>query len=548
MVSYIKTFFVAMFVLLTATSANGQIAPGEYVVFYNTKNGTPYTIDQPEAYLTARALERRATQNIQIDSTDLPVNPAFIDSLQSVGAQIRFSSRWFNFTVIKGNDSVLEEIEKFSFVQNTTKRVFAQKSDPDKLVNKFENEYDKSLLNGPGYEEVQGQINIAPLHNMGYRGAGMRVAIIDAGFTGMNTMNAFSHLYDEDRLVATANFAQDTTVYYGHTHGTAVGSIMCADLENEYLGAATEAEYVLIRSETGSSEYVAEEYSWVAAAEFSDSIGVDVINSSLGYTTFDWPSQDHTHDDLDGESTIVSRAAGKAFEKGILVVVSAGNLGNAPWQYVSVPADHPDVLTIGSVNINGDLSGFSSVGLPEHDFKPDVVACGELAPYVFSDFVYNGSGTSFSSPLIAAAATCLWQAYPDSNNEAIANAIRSSGDNYPNGNNLIGYGIPDFEKAYASLDSSSLLPDDPNVAECISVYSDQNGAIHLHVYTPENTSVQLKVFDLQGKLMIIEESSLVGGSINELVIDGPGKSAKGQYLIVNLEGQMFDESRKVFID
>ncbi|HKK59305.1 MAG TPA: S8 family serine peptidase [Salinivirga sp.] len=541
-----KSIIFVILLLSFSTTLVAQIAPGKYVVFYNTKAGTPYSLEQPEAFLTDRAIQRRVKQNIAIDSTDMPVNPAFVDSLEVAGADVRFSSRWFNFTIVDADEAIMESIENYTFVHSVSKKN-EPKAHPQKQDSKYEQEL-KQAFYGPGYQEVQNQINLEPLHNLGYRGANMRIAIIDAGFSVMNTMSAFAHLYDEGRIIATANFAEDTTVYYAHTHGTAVGSIMCADLGSEYKGAATEAEYVLIRSETGSSEYLAEEYSWVAAAEFADSIGADVINSSLGYSTFDWPAQNHSLEDLDGQTTIVSRAAGKAFKKGILVVVSAGNLGNDPWQYVSVPADNPDVLTVGSVDINGTLSGFSSIGLPEHNFKPDVVACGELAPYVISDIVYNGNGTSFSSPLVAAAAACLWQAFPELSNQTIASAIRNSGSIYPNGNNIIGNGIPDFEAAYANLETATLLPDDTAIAECISIYADKQGAIHLHIYTPDNSFVSLRIYDMHGKIITTHKATILGGEVNEIVLPSVGKPSKGQFIIVNLDGPLINESRKIFVD
>ncbi len=543
-----KTFLTFIITLFFSAYSMGQLAPERYVVFFNTKQGTPYTLTQPNEFLSARAIENRNKRGIQIDSLDLPVNPRFIDSLNSVVPRVLYTSRWLNFAVVEASAEQISDVESFTFVKEFREKKTSQKSLKEQKDSKFELEQQLFFAGDPNTKEVQEQINLGALHDFGFFGENVRIAIIDAGFTGLNTMEAFQHLFDENRLIATANFAEDNTVFYGHTHGTSVGSIMCGNLGDNYMGAAPNAEYVLIRSETGSTEYLVEEYNWVAAAEFADSLGVDVINSSLGYTRFDWPAQDHTYDDLDGESTIISRAAGIAFQKGMLVVVSAGNHGNDSWQYISVPADHPNVLAVGSVDINGELSYFSSTGLTSHQFKPNIVACGEYAPYVYSDMVYNGNGTSYASPLVAGAAACLWQAFPEKTPGELFDAIQQSSSKKSNPDNLYGYGIPDFFNAYFILNESPFMPEDTNEAEIVHAYTDKSENIFMHIYVPESVSGQIRVFDSYGRLVHSERCNLKEKRTTKVEIRGLGSGIDSQVLLLNVKGGSVNTTRKIFVE
>lgn len=542
-----KTFLTFIITLLFSAYSMGQLAPERYVVFFNTKQGTPYTLTQANEFLSARAIENRNKRGVQIDSLDLPVNPEFIDSLNTVVPRVLYTSRWFNFAVVEASADQVDDVEMFTFVKEFQKKKTSQKSPKEQSDSKFELEQQLFFAGDPDAKEVQEQINLGALHDFGFFGENVRIAIIDAGFTGLNTMEAFQHLFDENRLIATANFAEDITVFYGHTHGTSVGSIMCGNLGNNYLGAAPNAEYVLIRSETGSTEYLVEEYNWVAAAEFADSLGVDVINSSLGYTRFDWPAQNHTYDDLDGESAIISRAAGIAFQKGMLVVVSAGNHGNDSWQYISVPADHPNVLAVGSVDINGELSYFSSTGLTSHQFKPNVVACGEYAPYISSDIVYNGHGTSYASPLVAGAAACLWQAFPEKKPREIFNAIQESSSKKNDPDNFLGHGIPDFLTAYFLLNESAYLPTDIDKAEIVQAYSDNEHTIFMYIYAPEQINGQVRIFDSFGRILHSQQVDLKRKRVTKVQVNGLGSGIDSQVLLLNIKGGGINETKKIFV-
>lgn len=538
----IKYLFIGAFII-SQLLANAQVAPDKYVVYFTDKDNTPYSIDAPEAFLTQRALDRRLVAGVEIDSTDLPVDPVYLDSLEIVGAEVIYKSNWFNFALVVANEVDILSIEDLDFVRSVTKR--QKGTTKSNLKDKFAADMISSRPEAVTYQEVQEQINVDDLHSLGNRGAGMRIAVIDGGFTGMDVNSEFENLFAENRLIASRNVASSASIFSSHTHGTLVSSIMCADLGEIYKGVATDAEYIIIRSETGATEYLEEEYAWVAAAEYADSLGADIINSSLGYRTFDWPDQNHTLDDLDGNTTIISQAAGLAFAKGILVFTSAGNDGDDAWYYVGVPADQPDIITVGSVNIDGEYSDFSSVGLPDQLYKPDVSACGEYAPYVYDGVVFNGNGTSFSSPLLAGAAACLWQSFPNKTNVEIAAAIRSSASLYPDGNQLIGYGIPDFAKAYLILNDSSGLPSDTNKGEFISAYLVDENQLMIKIYTPVSTSINLRVYDLLGNLIHSQRMSLLSMTVNKFKLEMEFSNSENHIILLNLEGDFFNETHKI---
>lgn len=538
-------FIISVFVLFVYSGIAAQVAPGQYVVYFNTKNETPYSINQPEAFLSQRAIERRLRYEIEIDERDLPVNPAFLDSLESLGAQVRHASKWFNYAIIDADESIMAAIANFTFVDNSRfeQAEFYEASNvEDKL--RMVNLKQKTTVS-PTYTEVQSQISLNELHNLGFRGEGMRVAVIDAGFSLLDEMTAFSHLFTTDRVVATRNFADDAEIYYGHSHGTMVSSIMCAVKDGEYIGGASEAEYVFIRSETGATEYLVEEFNWVVAAEFADSVGVDVINSSLGYTSFDWPEQNHTAADLDGQTTIATRGAGVAVEKGMIVVNSAGNEGGSSWLYLGVPADHPDVLAVGSVDIDGEYSSFSSLGLPTHIYKPDITACGESAPYMYGENVYNGNGTSFSSPLVAAAVVCLWQAFPAKSNYEVIDAVRASGSNYPSGDQFTGFGIPDFYNAFTALSDSQYVPDDPFQFDFYNAFANQNSDLQLSIYSPIEKKIVVEIYDMQQRLCFSQEYVVTGASVSDIIVSQHDIAMGEQLLLVRVRDSSVSETRKV---
>ncbi|GAB4314206.1 MAG: S8 family serine peptidase [Bacteroidales bacterium] len=462
------SFFLVQFV---CAGLMAQVAPNYYWVRFTDKDNTPYSIEEPEAFLTERALQRREKQGIVIDESDLPVDPDYIAGVAATGAQIHGVSRWFNsVTVYTTDPSVLTQINNLPYVLSvqfagkkeasstgTEKPFFAA----EKIVAAPSAGWEKNQADeltydyGAAFNQIN-MLNGQELHNLGFAGQGMIIAVLDAGFYNADVLEVFDYLWDNDRILGYKDFVSpdNPNLFNSHTHGTSVLSTMGGYLPGQLVGTAPEASYWLLRSENGESEYLIEELNWVSAAEFADSVGADVINSSLGYTTFDDPSMDHTYADMDGNTTPITIGADKACSKGIIVVNSAGNSGSSSWLYIGAPADGDSVFSIGAVDGSGNYASFSSIG-PTADgrIKPNVVAQGQGSAVInaYTGEVSFGSGTSFSSPITAGMVACLWQAYYSGDIVDITNAIMSSGSQANNPDFYLGYGIPDYMAAYGLL-------------------------------------------------------------------------------------------------
>jgi len=436
-------------------------------------------LSDPSQFLSQRALDRRLRQGIALKENDIPVNPAYVDSVKSKGGTIINRSKWFNSVTVQCDSAQLEEIKKLSFVLNTVnigKRFSTIKKEQSlnfSLIPTEENakKLRSSRIQTFDYGKALNQIELfngIPLHNDGYRGQGMLIAVLDAGFRRVDTLHAFDSLWINHQIIGTWDFVTgDSSVFEDDTHGMHVLSTMGGNIPGEIIGTAPKAQYLLLRSENANSEYEIEECNWAAAAEFADSAGADIINSSLGYTTFDFdsPTPDHTYNDLDGNTAIGTIAADLAASKGILVVNSAGNEGGSMWHYIGVPADGDSVLAIGAVMPNRKRTSFSSFGLgnlsSKKQVKPNVMSMGENCAIQesFGIISNNGAGTSFASPILAGMAACLWQANPTKTNMNIFHAIERSADRYNKPDSSYGYGIPDFQKArdiVLGLSSASL--------------------------------------------------------------------------------------------
>lgn len=412
------------------------------------KENTKYSLSKPEDFLSKRALERRERQNITIDSTDLPLSKEYCDEIERLGCKIIARSKWMNSVSVYSSDSLLVEILKdLKFVKSTT---FVWKNDtttkhenslkPIKLPQpKAENKY------GYGYDQVK-MLNGEYLHENGYKGKNIEIAIIDAGYQNLKDILLLDNVF----IKGIKDFVYNgIDILKSSSHGLNVLSILAANRPNIYIGTAPEAKYWLLKSEDGRSEYPIEEDYWIAAAEYADSAGVDIINTSLGYTKFNNLSYSYTQVQLDGKTAFISKAAKEAARKGIFVVISAGNEGGKTWKNISAPADVDDVLTVGSARRDSTLSYFSSTG-PTSDgrIKPDIVALGDKINVIGEDgnITYN-SGTSFSGPVMCGMAACLWQAFPKLTNIQLLNIIRESANRFDKPNNSYGYGIPDMQRA-----------------------------------------------------------------------------------------------------
>ncbi len=308
---------------------------------------------------------------------------------------------------------------------------------------------DVPLENLYGYAESQiKMLNGIKLHQAGYRGKGVRVAVIDAGFMNVDRLAVFDSL----NVIGTRNFVfPGADVYREDDHGTKVLSCMAANLPGVMIGTAPEASYLLLKSEDSRAEFPIEEDYWAAAAEYADSVGVDVITSSLGYFEFDTDdSLYYTQNDLDGRTAFISRAASAAAKCGLMLFCSAGNEGGSKWGKITFPSDSPDLLTVGSVTEERAKSEFSSVGFTaDYRIKPDVVALGTMACVVDpTGNIRYSNGTSFSTPILAGLGVCLVQAFPWIRNRDLITLLQETAHLHRQPDAELGYGIPDVYKAY----------------------------------------------------------------------------------------------------
>lgn len=499
----ILTFFVA-----------NAIAQDVYFIGFTHKEGTPYSIEEPSEFLTQRAIERRAKQSIPIDSYDLPVNPNHVDAVKSSGGVVLYSLNWFNGVVAKiPSSTILNNIQSLEFV-GEVKKIYNQYAKSSSMV--FEEMTQMLAPKGRnnddyfdyGYADQQiRMLNGHVLHNNGFRGEGMLIAVIDAGFKNADVITGFDHLWDEERIVFTYDVVNpNSNLYNEHYHGTVVLSTMGTYLPGQHVGTATKAHYALIRSENASFEQKIEEYNWVYAAQLADSIGADVINSSLGYYQFDDASQNYTYQDMDGQTTAVTQGANFVASRGVLVVNSVGNERFSYWEKLIAPSDSPDVIAVGAVDASGDLAYFSSEG-PSADgrVKPDVMAMGYDAMVQHEDGYFGGiSGTSFSSPILAGLATCLWQANPGKSAKQIHQLINESADRYDNPSNLYGYGLPDFSKISTGTEKVKSVPN-------LRIYPNPTGG-RVNIILPETGSSTIS-------LSVI---TIGGGEVYRAQINNPG--------------------------
>lgn len=519
-----------------------------YRVEFKNKNNNAYSLASPSAYLSSKSIERRNTQNIIIDSTDIPVNPNYINGVASTGAVPINKSRWFNsLTIMVADTTIIGNISALPYVLAVvkTKPYLVKKRVPGSGIqslscqqsmktNKYKNtDLGTRLLYDYGYGLNQASmLGVDYLHGLGFNGSGMTIAVLDAGFYRVDSLDMFDSLRLQGRLLGTKDFVKPgNNIFKESTHGMAVLSTMAGNVPSLLIGTAPAASYWLLRSEDASSEYIIEEDNWIAAAEFADSVGVDIINSSLGYTRFDLSSQSHSYSDLDGNTSRVTRGADMAAKKGILVVNSAGNSGNDYWHYIGVPADADSILTVGAVDASGVIAPFSSYGYTaDNRVKPTVCAQGQ-GTYVVSvsDGVYPGNGTSFSSPVMAGAVACLWQANKTFTNIQVIDAIIRSSNRYNTPDTAYGYGIPNLALAHLILSGSNPFS---GGKEDLAIFPNPFET-ELDCFFPssDNAKILLEITDLQGKIVFSKDSYKVLKGYNHIFINNLETLSKGNYII-----------------
>ncbi len=529
--------------MLAVVSIYGQISPDKYFIQFTDKSDSKYSIDHPEEFLTQRSINRRIKQNIAITETDLPVVAIYVEGVRNTGAQILNPTKWLNgVTIYTADTNILQDINALPYVSKTVKLSGdIQSVTPDKF-NIDPGTTTKSVSsNDYGYSYGQiNQLSGILLHDSGYSGEDMVIAVLDAGFTGVQEHPVFDHLWDNNRILGTKDFVyQGGDVFTGHSHGEMVLSCMGAYLPGEMIGTAPEASYWLLRSEDASSETLIEEYNWVSAAEFADSVGADVINSSLSYVWFDNSVWNHTHDQMNGHTAPASIGASYAAHTGIFVCNSAGNSVGVTW--VGSPGDADSICTVGAVMLNGERASFSSVG-PTADGRtvPVVMACGQGATVATgtSDININANGTSFSSPIMAGMVACLWQKHYNLSVPTIMEAIKSSGNNADNPNDLIGWGIPDFVVA-----DSILTTIHPPVNNQIAVGGPNpaTNIYNLNIIKESVTDIRVKMYSYNGQI-IMDNNYEVSGISKIISLNNEVSQINPGYYFIELSSENYEQT------
>ena len=447
-----KKLVLLVFALNICLGTFAQFTPEDtlkYRISLKDKAATDYSLQKPEMYLSKKSIERRKRQGLEIDSTDLPVCKKYVDAIRKKGVHVLVTGKWDNFVTVSCNDCMLiAEIAGLPFVRSTERvwrGVAKRASERDSLINK---PLRTDSLYGPAITQIK-MSHADRLHEAGFKGQGMTIAVIDAGFHNVDKIEAMKNI----NILGTRDFVNpEADIYAESSHGMSVLSCMAMNQPNVMIGTAPEASYWLLRSEDEYSENLVEQDYWAAAIEFADSVGVDLVNTSLGYYSFDDPTKNYRYRDLNGHYALMSREAAKAADKGIVVVCSAGNSGSGSWKKITPPGDAENVITVGAVNKYGVLAPFSSVGnTADGRVKPDVVAVGLGSDVMGTDGnLRHANGTSFSSPIMCGMVACLWQACPELTAKEIIELVRWSGDRAVFPDNIYGYGIPDLWKAYQS--------------------------------------------------------------------------------------------------
>jgi len=459
---HFKLIFICLFTLIfiPASAMKKKFPGGKQYVFriqLIDKHGTPFSVNRPEEFLSQKAIERRKKQHCKIDQTDLPINPNYLKAIEKQCGKIISKSKWNNTVLVVTKDPASKTLwkQKCEFIKDVI-RVWET---PDSVNVPEERDLFSMNFSKPdtaigttiyGIAEKQiSMLNGIKLHEAGFKGNGKAIAVIDAGFENADVLPLLKN--SKIRLARDFCWPKAQDIYAESSHGMNVLSCMATNNPKQYIGTAPEASYILLRSEYSEAEVSAEEDYWCAAAEFADSIGVDIICSSLGYTVFDKGGHvEYAYKDLNGKTAQISKAASMLAQKGIIGVVSAGNSGDKTWKKINFLSDAQNVLAVGAVDRNGKLATFSSVGnSADGRVKPDVVAQGYRTQCVTKRNFFSAlNGTSFSAPVLCGMVACLWQALPNKTAFEIMDIIRNNGDRSDFPDNIYGYGLPDFWKAY----------------------------------------------------------------------------------------------------
>jgi len=458
---------VFLFVFLLSLQVTAQ---EDAWVFLKDKPNAATFIANPLTMLSQRSLDRRARHNIALDTKDVPLEATYYAQIKGANGIITLAkSKWLNAIHVQGTQADINNLKTtFSFVNviEFANNLLNKRAKSFSVASKIthQNKFAKTATDF-NYGNANIQIQMLKgdvLHQKGFTGTGMHIAVLDAGFPNVNTFAAFSRIRDNNQILGGYDFVGRSTDFYlakrnsnntlTNGHGTNVLSDIAGYLDGQFIGTAPDASFYLFVTEDVENEVPLEESLWVEAAERADSLGVDVINTSLGYTTFDASKYNYSYSDMDGKTTFITRGAEIGASRGMILVNAAGNEGNTFWKYIGAPADATSVFTVGAVNATGTIASFSSYGpTADNRIKPDVLAQGQN-PYIISSSsgnpINSSSGTSFSSPIMAGVIACFWQAFPNKTGAEIRQIIRESADKFATPHEQYGYGIPNFETAY----------------------------------------------------------------------------------------------------
>jgi subtilisin family serine protease len=509
-----------------------------YFVEFKDKPQAQKLLYNPTSYISIRAIERRTKNRVPLNINDIPPDSGYLAQLSQLPLLLYGSSRWLNGAVVlSGSKDIETEIKKLPYVKKISyigPSYFYDEQDEATenslenqlqiLAQTFENKKERndSQLLGKSFAQIE-QLNAADILKSGKQGKNVLIAVLDAGFKNLDHIAPFNHLFTEKRIIATHDFVElEEEVFDDDEHGLSVMSCLAAYQPGLICGTAPASQYLLLRSENAASEYLVEEYFWTLAAEFADSAGADIINSSLGYTKHDEKVMGHKYSELDGKTTIVSMAAQIAASKGILVVVSAGNEGNEPWRQLSAPADVAEVLTVGAIDKHGSYASFSSVG-PTADkrIKPDLAALGKNAVLISQDGkIFEGNGTSYACPIIAGTAAILLQVDPNASALKIKEVLMTTSNQFYKPDKYVGAGIPDIALA----------------AKCMAVKSDSildlrelaDKYLYVTIFSRSNQKVNLQITEPINKEIDKQSISLKKG-LNRIQLKGYKKRPSGVY-------------------
>jgi serine protease AprX len=519
-------------------------AQNQYLITFKDKGPeAAYFREHPEKILSPKSLDRRRKHHVALSAEDFPVSQTYLQQLEKQKVSVLQKSKWLNAAIIETDKSATYLQNEFPGIRT----VSLQPKKSERTNPKFEENKQENAANRLNYGATAAQIdqlNLDCMHDKGYQGKGVLVALLDTGYPGVNTAAGYDSLRQQNRILATRNFVIKSNGVYGtHDHGAAVLSTMAANQPNVFVGGAARATYALAITENMASETHQEELNWAAGAEWADSLGADIIQSSLGYKYFDAGQGDYSNAMIDGDIPIVTRAADKAAKKGILVVIAAGNDGQFPangavTSRVNPPCDGDSVLCVGSVTTTNVRSNFSSIG-PTADgrIKPEVMARGSATVHLSaSGGLSSSNGTSLAAPLISSLAACLLQANPAATNMQVYQAIIRSADKFPNPDNFYGYGLPDACKADSLLrviaGSSKEISHQPFLVYP-TIFQDK-----LSIQAPEKLKFSsAELFTITGKRVFVQKVK----TDDAIVLQPDRNLAKGLYLL-----QLQDETGNIF--